>query len=578
MRQQSWRSTHKESSKLLKFLIRIMMPAVLVFCTVLIAQYVLAGDPGGNKTGTAADVQNAEGNSIVIEQPVDQKAPDYADRLRDYEAYKVQAAKEPFAVQLADGVGQNRIAINLIWTLITGFLVMFMQAGFALMETGFTRAKNASHTMMMNFLIYVVGVTGFWIAGFALMYGAMPQASLGGTAGLDASKEVTLNLFGKPFGLFAVNDWFLTGKTYDVGTYALFLFQMVFMDTAATIPTGSMAERWNLKTFFIYGFFVSMILYPLFGNWAWGGGWLSQLGVNFGLGHGYVDFAGSGVVHGVGGLCALAGAIVLGPRIGRYNADGSTNAIPGHHIPMGLLGTFILAFGWFGFNAGSTLGVAGGGLNRVGIIAVVTMLASAGGTLTAAAYMVFRVGKPDPAMVANGLLAGLVSITAASGFVGATAGFTIGAIAGLLVCVSVEFWDHLNVDDPVGAISVHAVCGLWGVLAVGLFADGSAYYGGMWNGVPGPVRGLFYGDFGQFLAQIIGCITLVIWAFGLSYLFFKGLNRLIPMRVPPAVELEGLDIPETGVPAYPDFLITEHVASAPEAHQRISTEKPFEGV
>lgn len=181
MRQQSWRSTHKESSKLLKFLIRIMMPAVLVFCTVLIAQYVLAGDPGGNKTGTAADVQNAEGNSIVIEQPVDQKAPDYADRLRDYEAYKVQAAKEPFAVQLADGVGQNRIAINLIWTLITGFLVMFMQAGFALMETGFTRAKNASHTMMMNFLIYVVGVTGFWIAGFALMYGAIPQASLGGS-------------------------------------------------------------------------------------------------------------------------------------------------------------------------------------------------------------------------------------------------------------------------------------------------------------------------------------------------------------------------------------------------------------
>jgi ammonium transporter, Amt family len=569
MKPLSWQNR----GKFLKFLTRMIITSVLVLSTVLIAQQVLAGDPGGSKTGTAADVQNAEGSGLMVTPPTDKTAPDYADKLKAYDQFKSQAAQEPLAVQLADSVGQNRIAINLMWTLLTGFLVMFMQAGFALVETGFTRAKNASHTMLMNFLVYVIGLTGFWIAGFALMYGAMPVASLGGTAGLDATKEVTLNLFGKPFGIFAVNGWFLAGDTYDVGVYAIFLFQMVFMDTAATIPTGSMAERWNLKTFFIYGFFMSMLLYPIFGNWAWGGGWLSQLGVNFGLGHGYVDFAGSGVVHAVGGLCAIAGAIVLGPRIGKYNADGSINAIPGHHIPMGLLGTFILAFGWFGFNPGSTLGVAGGGLNRIGIVAVATMIASAGGALAAAAYMIFRTGKPDPTMIANGLLAGLVAITAPSGFVGATAGFIIGAIAGVLVCVSVEFWDRMKVDDPVGAISVHGVCGIWGVLSVGIFADGTAYYGGAWNGVPGSVKGLFLGDFGQFGAQVIGCITLVIWAFGVSFVFFKVLNSLIPMRVSPEVELEGLDISETGVLAYPDFPIMGQFTSAPETHSAIAAER-----
>jgi Amt family ammonium transporter len=451
-----------------------------------------------------------------------------------------------------------------MWTLVTGFLVMFMQAGFALVETGFTRAKNASHTMLMNFLVYVIGLTGFWIAGFALMYGAMPVGSLGGTAGLDASKEVVINLFGKPFGLFATNGFFLGGNVYDVGVYTIFLFQMVFMDTAATIPTGSMAERWNLKTFYIFGFFMSMFLYPLFGNWAWGGGWLSTLGTNFGLGHGYVDFAGSGVVHAVGGLCALAGSMVLGPRLGRYNKDGSANAFPGHHIPMGLLGTFILAFGWFGFNPGSTLGVAGGGLNRVGIVAVATMLAGAGGALSSAIYMIMKSGKPDPTMVANGLLCGLVAVTAPSGFIGATAGFIIGAIAGVLVCLSIEFWDRLHIDDPVGAISVHGVGGLWGVLTVGLFSDGSAFYGGAWNGVTGSVKGLFYGDFGQFVAQLIGCATLIVWAFGVSLIFFKALNAIIPLRVSPEVEMEGLDIDETGVLAYPEFALSHQNTSRTE--------------
>lgn len=546
----------RQASKPLKRLPRMLITTFCVMSVVMTANLVFAGDPGGGKTGTGGDAQDAQGAGFVVPEPTDKAAPDYAEKLKAFEEFKTKSAQEPLAVKLSESVGQNRIAINLMWTLVTGFLVMFMQAGFALVETGFTRAKNAVHTMLMNFLVYVIGLTGFWIAGFALMFGAMPVAALGGTAGLDVTKEFVINLFGKPFGLFATNGFFLGGDVYDVGVYTIFLFQMVFMDTAVTIPTGSMCERWNLKSFYIYGFYMSMFLYPIFGNWAWGGGWLSQLGVNFGLGHGYADFAGSGVVHSVGGLCALAGAMVLGPRIGKYNANGSSNAIPGHHIPMAMLGTFILAFGWFGFNPGSTLGVAGGGLNRVGIVAVVTMLASAGGALSATAYMIFfKGGKPDPTMVANGLLAGLVAITAPSGFVGATAGFMIGAIAGVLVCISVAVLDTLQIDDPVGAISVHGTCGLFGVLCVGLFSDGSSFYGGAWNGVPGSVKGLFYGDFGQFGAQIVGCLTLIVWAFGVSYVFFKILNATVGMRVPREVEMQGLDVEETGVVAYPDFAL-----------------------
>ena len=574
-------SSHKPSSRQrdrwsrrFKRYAQFLVTCLFIASLVILAGQAFAGDAGGRKTGTRADVQDASGRAIVVPQPSDTNAPDYADKQKAYEDYKAKAAKEPLAVQLADAVGQNRVAINLSWTLITGFLVMFMQAGFALLETGFARAKNASHTMLMNFLVYVIGLTGFWIAGFALMRGALPIDALGGTAALDTSNEVVINLFGRPFGLFATKGWFLGGDVYDVGVYTLFLFQMVFMDTAATIPTGSMLERWNLKSFAFYVFFMSMFLYPLFGNWAWGGGWLSTLGVNFGLGHGYVDFAGSGVVHSVGGLCALAGAIVLGPRIDKYNADGSANAIPGHHMPMAMLGTFILAFGWFGFNAGSTLGVAGDGLNRVGIVAVATMLASAGGALAATLYLIFKSGKPDPTMVANGLLAGLVSITASSGFVGSTAGFIIGAIGGVLVCISVEFWDSLQIDDPVGAISVHGVCGLWGVLAVGLFADGSAVYGGAWNGVQGAVTGLFYGDSGQLGAQIIGCITLCIWAFGVSYVFFRFLDAIVGMRVSTEVELEGLDIEETGVLAYPEFSVSSQTTFYGEEYPGTGKEKP----
>ncbi|HMK65999.1 MAG TPA: hypothetical protein VK564_09405, partial [Thermodesulfobacteriota bacterium] len=310
-------------------------------------------DPTGSNTGGSADVVGATANAPT------------ADDM------KKLAANEPLAVKLADVIGHNRIAINLVWTLLCGYLVFFMQAGFALVETGFTRAKNAGHTMAMNLMVFAFGVLGYWLIGFALqMGGAGANPLAGGTALLNG--EFSISLFGKEFGLFGTKGFFLMGDTYDVSIISLFLFQVVFMDAAATIPTGAMAERWTYKSFIIYSFFMAMIIYPLYANWVWGGGWLSQLGKNFGMGHGTVDFAGSSVVHMVGGTAALAGAWLLGPRIGKYRADGTPNAIPGHHIPMAVLGTMILCFGWFGFNAGSTL--AGTDL-RMGIVAVNTMLA-----------------------------------------------------------------------------------------------------------------------------------------------------------------------------------------------------------
>jgi Amt family ammonium transporter len=469
-----------------------------------------------------------------------------------------KVAGKPTLDELAESVGHNRIAINIVWTLVAGFLVMFMQAGFALAETGLTRAKNASHTMMMNFMVYALGMTGYWILGFALQMGGVGGVSAlsGGTANL--ANEFTITLFGKEFGLFGTTGFFLSGVAYDASIFALFLFQMVFMDTAATIPTGAMAERWKFSSFVVFAFFISMFTYPLFGNWVWGGGWLSSLGKNFGLGHGYIDFAGSSVVHMTGGVTALAGALVLGPRLGKFNKDGSPNAIPGHNIPMALTGVFILAFGWFGFNAGSTL--AGTDL-RIGVVATNTMLASASGAIAAAIYMWVKFGKPDPSMAGNGMLAGLVAITAPCAFVTSISAFLIGAIAGLLVCVSVFFVEkRLKVDDPVGAISVHGTCGAWGVISLGLFADGT--YGDAFNGVSGTVRGLLYGDAGQLGAQMIGPLTNLVFIFGASWLFFKALDMVMGLRVAPEVEIEGLDLPEMGALAYPDFsLVPSHSGS-----------------
>jgi Amt family ammonium transporter len=461
-----------------------------------------------------------------------------------------KTAGKPTLDEVAADFGHTKIALNIVWTLIGGFLVMFMQAGFALVETGFCRAKNASHTFFMNFAVYFLGMTGFFICGYALQMGnSAGVSSLGGLSTMNSA--FSIDLFGKPFQLFGTKGFFLMGDSYDVGSMTMFLFQMVFMDTAVTIPTGAMAERWKTSNFILFAFFMSMLVYPVFGNWVWGNGWLSKLGTNFGLGHGHVDFAGSSVVHQVGGMAALAGAIVLGPRIGKYTKDGKANAIPGHDIPMAILGTMILAFGWFGFNAGSSL--SGNDL-RIGVVATNTMLASASGGLAAMFYMWFLIKKWDPTMTVNGFLAGLVAITAPCAFVNPLAAFVIGAIAGVLVVVAAFFIERtLKIDDPVGAIAVHGVNGSWGVLSLGLFADGT--YGDGWNGVAGPVKGLFYGDASQFLAQVIGTVTCFVWVFGMFFVFFKVTDMIWGIRLPQEVEVEGLDIPETGVYAYNDFTV-----------------------
>ncbi|MEO6875706.1 MAG: ammonium transporter [Opitutaceae bacterium] len=509
-------------------------------------------DPAGTATGVAADVPG-----FIVSVPADLSADDkqdkdklkaYADARKAADDYTKQAAIEPLAVKLADGVGHNRVAINFMWTLVTGFLVMFMQAGFALVETGLCRAKNAGHTMSMNFMIYPMGMLGFYVCGFAFMFGGLgPLGTLGGYGGLN--NEFTVTLFGHPFGLLGLKGFFLQGAGYDTAAFTLFLFQMVFMDTTATIPTGGAAERWKFSAFMIYGCCIGTIMYPLFGNWVWGGGWLAALGTNFpALGHGHVDFAGSSVVHMQGGVICLIFCWLIGPRHGKYDKAGKiVHPITPHNIPFVMLGTFILAFGWFGFNPGSTL--AGTDL-RIAVVAVNTMIASATAALATTLYMWwFKTKKPDPSMMCNGMLAGLVAITAPCAFVSAGGAALIGIIAGLIVVESVFFFDRIGIDDAVGAISVHGVNGAWGCLSIGLFADGT--YGDGWNGVAGTVRGLFYGGgMGQFWAELIGVLTCFIVVSLLSLLVYYIAEKLVGNRVSLEVEIEGLDVPEMGVPGY----------------------------
>jgi Amt family ammonium transporter len=419
--------------------------------------------------------------------------------------------------------------------------------------------------MMMNFMVYGVGMLAYWLIGFAIQEGGVGAvANLGGTAPLSA--EHAIKLFGKDWGLWGQNGFFLMHNTYDVGVMVMFLFQMVFMDTALTIVTGTVAERWKYAAFVVSSFVMGAFTYPLFANWAWGGGWLSTLGSNFGLGHGYADFAGSGVVHAVGGITALAMGILIGPRIGKYTRKGQANVIPGHDIVLVLLGCFILAFGWFGFNPGSTLGASGSGNLRISSIAVNTMLAGMAGSFGAMLYMWIRYGKPDASMSGNGLLAGLVAITAPSGFVNPVGAVIIGLIAGVLVCLSVEFIDRvLKVDDPVGAISVHGTNGLWGVISVGLFADGKSNYAGAWNGVNGSVTGLFYGDAGQLVAQLIGVATLIGFVFTFSFACNLLIDLVVGQRVSAKSELEGLDVPEMGALGYPEFVLKGEAAGVEKA-------------
>lgn len=437
--------------------------------------------------------------------------------------------------------------VNLLWVIIGAALVIFMQAGFALVETGFTRAKHAAHVVSTNFAIFGLGFVGFFAVGFPLAFGGFSTSLIG------MDKPVGEALLGSGNWIFLFKGgWFLSGDAITPAVMGLFLYMVAFMDTVATIPTGSMAERWKWSSFTIWGVFCGAIYYPLFAAWTWGGGWLSKTWDTMGLGAGYVDFAGSGVVHSVGGVAALAGAIVLGPRIGKFGADGKPRAIPGHHIPMAMLGTFILLFGWFGFNAASTFAATD---VQFATVATNTAIAGAFGSIAAMLYITKRTGKPDPGMMINGMLAGLVAITAPCAFVAPWAAAVIGVIAAVLAIEAVFFVERkMKLDDPVGAIAVHGVNGIFGTLAVGIFANGS--YGAGWNGsTTEGIAGIIKGDWGQLGAQALGVLVILGVLFPIAYGFFAIQNKLTKggIRSAEEDEIAGLDVPEMGVIAYPEF-------------------------
>ncbi len=441
------------------------------------------------------------------------------------------AAVDPAAVDAAAAVAApappasddgGGYPVDFLWTIVAAILVFFMQAGFALVETGFTRAKNTVNIMMKNLMDFAIGSIAFFMVGFGLMFGARE-------------------------GFFGTTHFFGSGFDGQAWPYAFLLFQTVFAATAATIVSGAMAERTKFTSYLIYSVMISVIIYPIFGSWAWGGlfhgggwleapegGWLASLGLP-----GFIDFAGSTVVHSIGGWAALAGAIVLGPRLGKYGKDGKARPIRGHNMALAALGVFILWMGWFGFNAGSTTGVTGGGTEIYGgagkafaLIAINTNLAACAGAVVAMILAWTKAGKPDIGMSLNGALAGLVAITAPCANVTPMSAIIIGTIAGGVVYASINFFERMKVDDPVGAISVHGVCGAWGTLAAALF-----HHGGF--------------SWAQLGTQAIGVTAAFVWSFGIAFLLFKVLAKTVGLRVSAEDEIEGLDITEHGNEAYP---------------------------
>jgi Amt family ammonium transporter len=417
------------------------------------------------------------------------------------------ADEVPTVLTNAEAVVGVQTNLDYVWTLVAAALVFFMQAGFAMVEAGFTRAKSAINIMMKNLMDFSVGSIAYWAIGFGLMFGVTTS------------------------GWFGTNGFFLSDFTMggDPWVLAFWMFQVVFAATAATIVSGAMAERTKFVSYLVYSAVISAFIYPVFGSWAWGSlfhgsGWLEGLG--------FIDFAGSTVVHSIGGWCALAGAIVLGPRMGKYGKDGSIKAIPGHNIPLAALGVFILWLGWFGFNPGSTTA----GNTDIAMIFVNTNLAAAAGCVAAmlTAWIIFK--KPEVGMSLNGALAGLVGITAGCANVSPSSSIIIGLVAGVLVVFAVLFFDRIKVDDPVGAVSVHGVCGAWGTLAAGLFNM---------EGVTAKIIGV----------QLTGIGAAFVWAFGAAFILFKLIDIIIGLRVSEEEELIGLDIAEHGGHAYNDFVV-----------------------
>jgi ammonium transporter, Amt family len=417
-------------------------------------------DPTGIATGDKTSVVDAAGNSFVPATP-DPSAPNYAQQKKDYDDYQAQLAKEPLAGKLADSLGHVRLATNFSWTLLTGYLVLFMQAGFALLTCGLVRKKNAGHLMMLNFAAYVFAFLAYYAVGYAFQFGAV--AINAAPANLVGAPTLNHFLLGHGlWGFLGGKGFFLSGPGYDSGSLCLTLFEVVFMETAGYIIVGAICERITFWAFLLCELFIGAFLYPVFGCWVWGGGWLSQLGSTTHLGHGYVDFAGSTVVHAVGGFCAMALAVILGPRLGKYGSDGKPRAFPAHNIVFVVSGTFILLFGWMGFNPGSTLGATD---LRISVIAINTNLAAVSGAATVMFvwYLIFK--KPDVTMACNGMLAGLVAITAPCAFVSPNSAVVIGILAGVLVCFGVLFNERvIKVDDPCGAITVHGYCGWLGAV------------------------------------------------------------------------------------------------------------------
>ena len=430
----------------------------------------------------------------------------------------------------------TQLILDNLWVMLAGVLVYFMQAGFGLVEAGLTRAKNVANIMMKNLMDMAAGVLAFAAIGFSIAYG--PTEVLG--------------------GLLGGGGWFLDAAGYDESGLTLstnFFFQAAFAATAATIVSGAMAERTKFKSYFVYSFVITALIYPVVVRWTWGGGWLSQLDTPFS------DFAGSTIVHSVGGWAALMGAVILGPRLGKYGADGTPRAIPGHSIPFVVIGAFILFVGWFGFNAGSELAAD----LAVMDIALTTLLSACAGAVAAMITIWLTSGKPDVGMAANGLLAGLVSITAGCGALNNMGAVVTGLIGGTLVVFAVLFFERVGVDDPVGAISVHGVCGAWGTLAVGLFAVKDDAFLGRTD------AGLFYGGgFDQLVTQAIMVVAVFVFVTIAAGLLFLAIKATIGLRVSEEEEVAGLDVLEHGSAGYgPDVLPSASTLGA-GARMRVS--------
>ncbi len=412
------------------------------------------------------------------------------------------------------GAVVSPVALNTVWVLITAFLVFLMQAGFGMVEAGFIRAKNTCNILMKNFLDFCMASLGFFIFGYAIMFG-------------DGN------------ALFGTTGWFLEGAVSgaDIPLHAFWLFQAVFCGAAATIVAGGMAERMKFQAYLMYSFLISAFIYPIVGHWIWGGGWLAEMG--------FADFAGSTVVHATGGWAAFIGTVILRPRIGKYRSDGSIRAITGHNIPLASLGVFLLWFGWFGFNPGSTLGVTDG--ETIARVAINTNLAAAAAAISAMIVVWIKFSKPDLSMTMNGALAGLVAITAPCAFVSPMASIFIGMVAGFLVVFGVLALDRLHVDDPVGAVAVHGINGIWGTVALGIFGRQSL----------GVAReGLLHGGgFAQLGVQVLGTFACSLFVIASMAMVFKFIDSIVGLRVSPTEELKGLDIGEHGMESYSGFQI-----------------------